>query len=133
MPVLDASALLALTYREDGHDHVAAQLGDDAVVSAVNWSEMLQKISAHGGDADRIGDMLRAMGLRIEPLDAEDARRAARLYPHTREAGLSLGDRACLALAARLGRVAITADRAWKNVDGLALDDDVVRIDLIRG
>lgn len=68
-----------------------------------------------------------------ERLGTDDARRTALLCPHTREADLSPGDRACLAPAARLGHVAVTADRAWKNVDGLALDGDVIRTDLIRG
>ncbi len=135
MAVLDASALLALTYREEGHAYVAEQLGgaaEPAMVSAMNWSEVHQKIAAHGGDADQIGTMLLATGLHIAAFGAEDARRAARLQPHTQAAGLSLGDRACLALAARHGRMAITADRPWKALDGLVLDEELIQIDLIR-
>ncbi|MGJ7908658.1 type II toxin-antitoxin system VapC family toxin [Actinopolyspora sp. H202] len=133
MVVLDASALLALTYREDGHEHVTEQLAAGAVISAVNWSEVSQKLAFQSGNAEQIGEMLVATGLRIEPFGADDARRAARLYPHTRAAGLSLGDRSCLALAARFGRVALTADGAWKAIDGLVLDEELIQVDLIRG
>lgn len=126
MSALDASALLAWIYTEDGHETVDEQL-DGARVSAVNWSEVLQKITAKGGDATQLGEMILALGVEVADFDATDARHTAALYRDTRAHGLSLGDRACLALAHRLGKPAVTADRAWK-----ALDLDAVEIDLIR-
>lgn len=124
--VLDASAVLAYFNNEPGQQRVAAAL-DDAVISTVNWAEVLQKITADGGDTDRLGDGLIALGLRVEPLTLDDARMTARLWPNTRTAGLSLGDRACLATAHRFRLPALTADHAWK-----ALDLDDVDITLIR-
>ncbi|WP_017972463.1 PIN domain-containing protein [Actinopolyspora halophila] len=131
MAVLDASALLALIYRETGHERVAALLDEQARVSAPGWSEVLQTITTRGGDAERIGAMLQAAGLHIEPLGADDARRAARLHPHTRQVGLGLSARACLALAARLGHTAVTADQTWSHLHGLTVDGHTIHIDLL--
>jgi ribonuclease VapC len=115
--VLDASALLALLYREPGADAVEKVL-DGAVVSAVNWSEVLQKLAQRGvHPASATVAALQELGLRIEPFTLVDARRAEELWEAGREMGLSLGDRACLALAHRLAAEALTADRAWKTVD----------------
>jgi len=115
--VLDASAILALLYREPGADAVEEVL-DGAAVSAVNWSEVLQKLAQRGlHPASATAAALQELGLRIEPFTPDDARRAAELWDAGRETGLSLGDRACLALAHRLSVEAITADRTWKTVD----------------
>jgi ribonuclease VapC len=83
----------------------------------VNWSEVLQKIAVRGGDAAQLGDWVLALGPRVVPFDLADARGAAALYQGTREHGLSQADLACLALATRLGWTAVTADRAWKDLD----------------
>ncbi len=77
----------------------------------------MQKIAFHGGDADRQGTLLTVLGVTVEPLTRDDAMRAAKLYPATRPAGLSLGDRCCLALAGRLQAPALTADQAWSGLD----------------
>jgi ribonuclease VapC len=113
MAVLDASALLALLYREPGAD-VVEEVLDGAVVSALNWSEVLQKLAHRGlGAASSTVGALQELGLRIEPFTLVDARRAAELC----QTDLSLGGRACLALAHRLAAEALTADRAWTTVD----------------
>jgi len=57
------------------------------------------------------------MDLRVVPFDGLQARTAARLRSTTRHAGLSLGDRACLALADRLGYPVVTADRVWASLE----------------
>jgi hypothetical protein len=67
----------------------------------------------HGVDADRATRRLQILGLRVEPLTADDTVAAARLWPTTRTAELSLGDRCCLALAQRLQTTAVTVDTAW--------------------
>jgi PIN domain nuclease of toxin-antitoxin system len=69
------------------------------------------------------------LGVRVEPLTAADAVTAARLRDRGRPAGLSLGDRCCLALAERLGCAAVTADTAWAQ---LPLDDLALTVRLIR-
>ncbi|MFC5992847.1 type II toxin-antitoxin system VapC family toxin [Pseudonocardia hispaniensis] len=114
--VLDASAVLAWLRAEPGAEVVQGYL-DDAVISTVNLSEVHQKLAQHGVDADRTVRRLRTLGLRVEPLGIEDALTASRLWPATRQAGLSLGDRCCLALAARLDSPAVTADTAWTCLD----------------
>ena len=113
--VLDASALLAVLHNEPGADTVAALL-EDAALSAVNWSEVLQKAAKRGVDVLHLRDDVEALGIRIAPFDADSAAATAALWPLTRNAGLSLGDRACLALAKASGATAVTADSAWAGV-----------------
>ncbi|SNR55204.1 PIN domain nuclease, a component of toxin-antitoxin system (PIN domain) [Haloechinothrix alba] len=125
--VLDASAVLALIYREPGHDTVADHLGN-AVISAVNYSEVLTKLIAFDHPSPRAAvDGLCDLGVDVHPFTTNAAATAAGLWPTTRSAGLSLGDRACLATAADVpDGVALTADQAWGK---LALD---VHVQLIR-
>lgn len=126
--VVDASAALALLRAEPGHDVVAAHLQEGAVMSAVNYAEVVQKLGQLGSDtAAADAAALIALGLTIAPLDVELAVGTAELWPATRRAGLSLADRACLALAVSMpDGVALTADRAWATLDIGA------RIELIR-
>lgn len=112
--VLDASVLLAVLQREPGVDEVV--LGG-AVVSAVNWSETVQKLHQAHHWVEGMGDMLRARGVLVVDLTEDRAEAAAGLWARTRSAGLSLGDRACLALARELGVPAVTADRTWAGLD----------------
>lgn len=110
--VLDASALLAFLHDEPGADTVDAVLAD-SLISTVNWSEVAQKSLARGVDMQGLREDVEALGVRIQAFNAEDAECAARLWPATRALGLSLGDRACLALGRRLGAPVLTTDRAW--------------------
>lgn len=115
--VLDASALLALLYRESGHE-VVAELLDGAVVSTVNWSETIQKVAQRGLTDSSATDMLLALGLQVLPFHRAAAEAAAHLWPLCREHGLSLGDRACLAVAQGIpDATAVTADKAWADLD----------------
>lgn len=125
--VLDASAALTLLRAEPGHDQVAEQL-PGSMISAINYSEVAQKLAQLGSDtAEDDTAMLIALGATVVPFDTTRAIDTARLWPKTRTAGLSLADRACLALAAELpDGVAVTADKAWQD---LGLD---VPIQLIR-
>ncbi len=113
--VLDASALLSFLHGEAGAAEVERCL-EQAVLSAVNWSEVLQKSLARGVETEGLREDLEALGLSIAPFTVDDAEAAARLWAITRPFGLSLGDRACLALAQRLGLPALTADRSWKDL-----------------
>lgn len=123
--VLDASAVLAYFHGEPGQQRVADAL-DDAVINTVNWAEVLQKLTAAGGDAERLGDGLIALGVGVEPVGLDDARVIARLWPITRSTGLSLGDRACLATAHRLALPTLTADKAWTELD-IDIDIQLIR------
>lgn len=122
--VLDASALLAYLYEEPGADIVEQALGDGGMISAVNWAEVLSKTADIGVSPEILVTELTHQGLlgttlKIVPLIAEDSLEIARLRPLTQSLGLSLGDRACLALGKRLGLSVITSDRIWANVPGV--------------
>lgn len=128
--VLDASALLAYLQGEPGAEVVAYALVQGAAISTVNWAEVLSKLAERGQDPDMVATHLTEQGLLdkaivIYPLDETLARAVAKLYLPTRSAGLSLGDRACLALALSLGLPALTSERVW---DNLNLGVDVRRI-----
>jgi len=124
--LLDASALLAYLHREPGWQRVRQAVYQGAVVGAVNLAEALGKLAEKGVDTASLTLKLRALGIRVEPFLADDALQAARLRPPTRSLGLSLGDRACLALGLRLGLPVLTADRAWAELD-LPIEIEVVR------
>jgi ribonuclease VapC len=120
-PVLDASALLAHLREEPGSDVVGDAIAGGAVISTVNLAEVFSRAADRGADPARLASKLTRAGLlggaiRVEPFTAADALDTARLRSPTRDAGLSLGDRACLALARRLDAVALTADRTWRGV-----------------
>lgn len=110
--VLDASALLALLNSEPGGEVVAGLLAT-AVASSVNWSEVLQKALSRQAEVEGLRQDFEALGLEIIPFTAEHAERTAYLRSQTQHLGLSLGDRACLAVAAELGLPAVTADSIW--------------------
>ena len=114
--VLDASALIALLRDEPGADMVERLLGR-AVVSAVNWTEVLQRYRAAGVATADKRESVEALGVKIERFTSDDADTVAELWQPTRPAGLSLADRACLALARRLDLPAHTADRDWRKLD----------------
>jgi PIN domain nuclease of toxin-antitoxin system len=126
LAVLDASALLAFLQGEAGHEVVAPLLGA-AAISAVNLSEVMQKSLAAGVTTEGLDDDLRGVGLRVHDFDEQDAAAAAALWPSTKKLGLSLGDRACLALAMRLRLPAYTADRAWASLKLQGLTVKTVR------
>lgn len=109
--VLDASALLAFLQDEDGAAAVEAALDEDPLCGAANWSEVAQRVLAAGRDWDLVRALLTSYGIRIEPVSADDAEWAARRWKHGE--GLSLADRLCLALGARVDADVLTADRSW--------------------
>ena len=113
--ILDASAVLALLFREEGADEVADAIVDGAAISTVNLSEVGTILTRRGQAAE---PLLRSVSAQVDVMvfTAEDAIAAATLSVSTRSAGLSLADRACLALAQRLGARAVTADFEWTTV-----------------
>jgi ribonuclease VapC len=116
MIALDASALLAFLLRERGHERVR-ELLEGACMSTVNFSEVLGRFARAGQDVGLIAEKLLATPIELVEFSAEHAVIAAALAPATQAEGLSLGDRACLALARERRIPAITADRAWRRLD----------------
>ncbi|SMD11243.1 PIN domain nuclease, a component of toxin-antitoxin system (PIN domain) [Fulvimarina manganoxydans] len=114
--VLDASAILCLLFSETGAKTVEARLGE-AMVSAVNYTEVLSKLIDRGLDPDEAIRDFAELDMTIVPVSQDDAEEAARLRMMTQHMGLSLGDRYCLALAKLRGVPAMTTDQAWKRID----------------
>ncbi|MEA3060817.1 MAG: hypothetical protein QOJ94_598 [Sphingomonadales bacterium] len=125
--VLDASALLAGLLKEPGAARVAEAL-DAAVMSAVNVAEVAAALARNGAGEREVRSALRAVAVTTLPADEELAIEAGLLRSVTDRAGLSLGDRFCLALARRLGAPALTTDRMWLEV----ADEIGVEVELIR-
>ncbi len=124
--VLDASALLAVIGCETGWESVVEHL-PNAQICSVNLSEVAAKLAEREGlTIDDIHLRLSQYELRVIPFDERLAYAAAALRPTTRQAGLSLGDRACLATAAACNLPALTAERAWKQLD-LGIQVTVIR------
>ena len=120
--VLDASALLAYLHDEPGAEIVADAIAEGSAISTVNLAEVLGRAAGHDGDPARLAEQMGTRGLlggaiAVEPFTEDDSLEVARLRPATRAQGLSLGDRACIALARRLGLPALTADTAWSRLD----------------
>lgn len=117
MPVVfDSSALLAIAFDEPGAERAKACL-KEGIQSAVNASEVVSRFVDLGVSEKQAREWLTRFGLPIRPFDGELAVAAGVLRSKTRKIGLSLGDRACIALALREGGSVITADRNWKRLD----------------
>lgn len=114
--VLDASALLTLLNAEEGADLVLDFLPQSAI-STVNLAEVVTRLSILGMPEGEVREALTVLALEIIPFDEEQAFRAGLLSAYTQPLGLSLGDRACLALALTTYAAALTADRVWKDLD----------------
>lgn len=114
--VLDSSALLCLLNGEAGAKRVAEAL-PSAVIGAVNLAEVVTKLRERGLSAEEVEEALGGFNLDVRPFTVRQAYATGHLRQRTRSNGLSLGDRACLALAAELGAPALTADQAWGKVE----------------
>jgi ribonuclease VapC len=123
--VLDASAVLALLKREPGADRVRAVL-DRAVIGAVNVAEVQSKLVELGLSPDAAEARIRFLGCPILAFSEVHAIEAGSLIALTRSMGLSLGDRACLALAIDRKATVYTTDRIWNELD-LGIQIEAIR------
>lgn len=119
--VLDASAFLAYLRDEAGAEIVENALISGCYISTINWGEILSKTVDLGESPDNIIKQLKDEGLlenslAIIDFTEEDAITIAKFRPLTKSAGLSLGDRACLALGKRLNLPVLTADKVWSTL-----------------
>jgi ribonuclease VapC len=114
--VLDASAILAMLNDEPGAEKITPELLSRATTSAVNLAEVQTILVREGGDSDESWALAVDPIPSVEPFTAEHARIAGTLIQKTTSLGLSLGDRACLALALTLEAPVYTTDRLWKKL-----------------
>lgn len=114
--ILDASALLALLNMEQGSERVVDAILQGAIISSVNLSEVIAKLSEAGMQEAVIHEVLDVLNIEVVNFDFLLAYEAGMLRPLTKHAGLSLGDRACLALAKQRGLIALTTDRVWASL-----------------
>jgi len=123
--VIDASAALAFLQGEPGFERVRDALAD-AVIGAVNFSEILAKLAEKGVGKEAVGLAVSALACPVIDFDRAQAEASADLRPASRKFGLSLADRACLALAKLRGATALTADKVWADLD-LGIEIEVIR------
>ena len=114
--VLDSSAILAVLLNEPGEDVVTEYKGD-ALVSSINLAEVAAKFADRGAIPAEWLYPFSLMRLEVVAFDEDQALASGQLRQSTRRRGLSLGDRACLQLAAQRGLPAVTADRAWAGLE----------------
>jgi ribonuclease VapC len=117
--VLDASALIAMLKGEKGSAKVAGAIAG-ARVTSVNYAEVVSHFIHAGMPAPEVDAMLQPLPMDVVAADSALATLAGRLRAVTANAGLSLGDRFCLALAQREGLPAWTSDRNWKTIESAA-------------
>jgi ribonuclease VapC len=124
--VLDTSAILALIFEEPGREVVAELLNDASALSTVNLAEAHTKLIQRGTPPDQAWSGIVSLGCEFSPFSSKHARIAAELIATTRPYGLSLGDRACLALGIERNATVYTTDRNWKKLS-LGIEIEVIR------
>lgn len=117
--VVDSSALLALILDEPGAAEVEPLL-DSLVISTVNLAEVVAALARDGNPEEEVRGIVTDLALTAVAPDEEMAIDAGLLRVATDPAGLSLGDRFCLALARRLAAPVLTADKAWRRIERAA-------------
>jgi ribonuclease VapC len=129
--VLDASALLAVLLQERGAEVVEQRVAG-AAISTVNYSEVLKKAVEKGGTLEGAASVVRGLQMEIVPFEEWHAIETARLYPSTKENGLSMADRASLCLALDLDARLYTADKRLAGVD-VPIDFMLIREPVMAG
>ena len=112
MPIkwlLDASAVLAWLQEEPGSE-VVDEVLDESAIASINAAEVLHKLIGQGATAEQAGEILARLAVPIVDFASGHLAAATRF---SKIKGLSLGDRACLAVAEGMGIMAVTADQQW--------------------
>jgi ribonuclease VapC len=129
---LDASALLAVMLDESGHQKVRTVM-NRAYIHSVNVAEVVSKLVREGVPRAEAEQMIEDINLDIDgELPTHQATLCGELVAKTRQQGLSLGDCVCLTVAASVGGIAVTADRRWQELDGQRIENNEIRVQVIR-
>ena len=113
--VLDASAVIAYLLNEPGSGRVRPLL-EGGLLGSVNLCEVVTKFAERGEDAETVFADVLSLKVDVVPFSAQQSLSAAQLRPLTRHLGLSLGDRACLALGLERRSLVLTADQPWEQL-----------------
>lgn len=105
---------------------MVAPLLEGALLSTVNLAEVHDRMLNRGARPEQAWGWIRSLECEFSFFSDEQARIAAELRQITRPHGLSLGDRACLALAIQRHATVYTTDRVWKNLP-LEIKVEVIR------
>ncbi len=124
--ILDASAVLALLKNEDGADKVEPLLGQ-IVMSSVNVSETASILLESEMTVQEVQECMLPLISEIVPFDEKQAFQTAELRKHTKNHGLSLGDRACISLGIKMGIPVYTADKIWQKLQLKNLEIELIR------
>lgn len=114
--VVDSSVVLATIHEEEGSEKITPEFLTRAIISAVNLAEVQSKLVSSGWPANEAWADATGSVRDVIPFSAEHARVVGNMIAQTRAFGLSLGDRACLALGLALQVPVYTADRSWKRL-----------------
>lgn len=125
MNVFDASAILTMVQGERGADEITRFL-EGSLISTVNLAEVLQKSQQRGVSPTTVRGLLEEAEIGVVPFDDDMAAQTAELWHTTRSRGLSLADRACLALTAAVSGLAITTDTGWAGLELEGIDIHLV-------
>ena len=125
--VLDASAVLAVVLEESGADVVAEVLRSGAAMSTVNVAEVAARLHQDGWSGSEVALVFESLGIEVLPFAPEAALLSGRLRTATKELGLGLGDRACLASGLVEGCPVLTSDRSWLELDIAGIDIRCIR------
>ena len=120
--VFDSSAVLAALFQEPGGDTVVAMWVDgENLISAVNYAEIVSKLNEWGVSDFEVLAVMEGVPLTVVDFDQTTAHASGLLRTATKALGLSLGDRACIALAQSRSATAVTADKQWEKLPKLDL------------
>ena len=125
--LLDASAVLAVIWREPGSEVARAAMRDGAAISTVNLAEVAALLHHRGWSGSDVESTLAALRMDVLPFESDVALSSGAMRPATATAGLGLGDRACLATAAHYELPVLTTDRSWLRADLEGLEVRVIR------
>ncbi|AFZ35935.1 PilT protein domain protein [Stanieria cyanosphaera PCC 7437] len=114
--VFDGSVLIAILRQEPGSE-VGEQFLNEALISTVNLAEVTTYLARNSVPPETIKEALAAFPIEVVPFDRDQGLIAGYLYPACKSLGLSLGDRACLALAKSKSLPVLTADKAWLKLE----------------
>jgi ribonuclease VapC len=119
--VMDASAILVILRGEPGCDYVQELLqSEECSISSVNMAEVGSKLIDYGLPPEEFPRIARQLQIDIIDFNAEQSIQSAQIRKITRSAGLSLGDRACVALTQLMQGCVVTSDRAWLDISEAA-------------